>query len=172
MYYFYLPICSSIDMKFRLNFFVLKVVKEKLIYLLLKMSHRYQSRDYLKYLFSDCVKQHFYNCTPIQFFEFYVLPKSCLSRCHLCYNLGPAIALPLSPDLTSLLSTSGDQVPYIPLPQLNRVAVMLMVDLLYSGQCMVSLGFTQKPKNLNLNKSDVCLKLQKDLQYTHSIGWY
>ena len=54
-------------------------------------------------------------------------------------ELHSAIVLPQSPDLTSLLSTSGDQVPYIILPQVNRVTVMLMVDLIYTGECLVSL---------------------------------
>eukprot|EP00092_Neocalanus_flemingeri_P033662 GFUD01036593.1.p1 GENE.GFUD01036593.1~~GFUD01036593.1.p1 ORF type:complete len:497 (-),score=117.68 GFUD01036593.1:175-1665(-) len=79
-------------------------------------------------------------------------------------ELHSAIILPQSVVLTGLLKTSNDQLPTILFPQVDRDTVLQMVDLLYTGQCLISLsqfyklnhllntlGFTKLLENLSLN---------------------
>jgi len=98
-------------------------------------------------------------------------------------ELHSAIILPQSVDLTSLLSTSKDQVPTILLPQVDRDTVLQMVDLLYNGQCFISLshfyklnhllntlGFTHLLKSSSLNSyRRTELKLE-NREYLESMG--
>jgi len=101
-------------------------------------------------------------------------------------HLHSAIVLPHTEALVQLLGTSEDQVPTVLLSQVDRVTVLQMVDLLYTGECccnyndfhklnhlLNSLGFKQLlkcltlpetktwPDSLNL-ESDVDMEAQED----------
>eukprot|EP00092_Neocalanus_flemingeri_P034516 GFUD01037531.1.p1 GENE.GFUD01037531.1~~GFUD01037531.1.p1 ORF type:complete len:540 (-),score=94.46 GFUD01037531.1:38-1657(-) len=103
------------------------------------------------------------------------------------------IVLPQSTVLTSLLSNSSDQIQTILLPQVDRDTVQQMVDLLYAGECLISLnqfyklnhllnslGFTQLLKTLSLNSCCIedshshgkgnYLKLGSIHRYEESLG--
>jgi len=89
-------------------------------------------------------------------------------------QLHSAIVLSQSAVLTLILGTSEDQVPTLMLPDVDRDTVLQMVDLLYTGECFISISDFHKLNNLlnslgfsQLLKSLRCTELENQRLMNH-----